>query len=148
MAYPQYNPFGTPYTGNPFTEGVDAYGTQGLWRSHGTQGPYVSPGHSGGGGSGYWYQAPHEPGLLYEPSAAEPVHWIAGGQPRQPTRFDWRAAPTPAPSSGPVVDEPAGGLGRPHGETRPGPKKARPRQEAARRGLLFAYEDGIIYGGY
>lgn len=154
MAFPTYNPFGTPYSGNPFTEGADQFGAGGLWYSH-------------GGRLTVQYQNPDFPNLTYSPSGGwvevpgptaipqaqgtpvEPHYPVAVDEPRNPfvPVLDPAPTPTPAPSGDRIVDIPSEDSG-PRGETKPALKKGKAQQSGSGSPWrLYALEEEQIYGG-
>jgi len=134
MGYPDWGGPGQPvYPGDPFTEGVNQYGTSGLYRSHGGRRilyenpnfPQWTGGHPPARSPSVVRSYQHL-GYRTDYPAGQPVTPVESPSPRSP--YDWgHPARTPVPSSDlvEVFDEPAGGLGQPQGQTRPASKKKR-----------------------
>lgn len=129
MAYPQYNPFGVPYTGNPVTEAADLLGAGGLWFPRGgSRAP--NPGYRstdldyGVSIPEGWVQVggpvdiPHN-----QPVSATPVDWVVSAEPRDPYVPVLDVAPTPTPSN--VIERESSPINQPRGETKPALKKSK-----------------------
>jgi len=136
MVWPREDssPFGTGSFGWGLEEGFETY-LGGGSSSHGYGAAEFSIGPSA---RVYGPTATQPPVLL--PSGGAPVfgaprHWVAGGVPREPTNYQWRAARTPVPSTELVDPFPPGrgapSGGSPRGKAKSAKKKSTPQQSGS-----------------